>query len=138
MNDLDLSNKTLLMIGAGAYAQDIKSYKQEMGFKVITVGKYEEDPRLSFRDEHYCIDRTDVNGLINLVNSIGIDGIFVGSSEQYASVAIDVSERTNAKFYANRTQWAIMQNKAKFKKLFEMINFNTYASFSHIFRCFQS
>lgn len=113
---MDLSSKTLLMLGGGAYARDVFKYKNEAGFRVITVGE-KEDPRTSvFSDKHYFCSRTDVEELTRIVDQENIDGIFVGSSEEYASVAITLSERTNANFYATRKQWDILQNKARFKQ----------------------
>ena len=113
---MDLSKKTLLMLGGGAYAKDVCQYKKESGFRVVTVGE-KEDPRTSiFSDKHYFSSRTDIDELSKIVDIEKVDGIFVGSSEEYASVAITLSEKTNAHFYATRKQWDILQNKARFKQ----------------------
>lgn len=120
---MDLSNKKLLMLGGGAYAKDVKAYKDEAGFLVYSVGKT-EDPRMaSLVDKHFYIERTDVNSIVKLVEEELIDGIFVGSSENYASIAIDVCERSRANFYATRKQWDILQNKAKFKEYARLSGF---------------
>ena len=104
------------MIGGFAYADHLKKYKDEKGFTVITVG-YSQDARAEgLSDKHYFIDRTDIQGIVDIVRKESIDGIFVGSSEVYVNVAIAVCEQTNARFYVKREQWDIVSNKAKFKE----------------------
>ena len=113
---MDLRNRTLLMIGGGAYAEHVRKYKEEKGFSVVSVGKY-EDPRMrGLVDRQYAIDRKDVQAIADVVRKENVDGLFVGSSEEYVSIAIDVCEITNARFYVNRKQWDVISNKAEFKK----------------------
>lgn len=113
---MDLKNRKLLMIGGGAYAAHVKQYKEEKGFIVISVGKYEDSRMTGLVDKQYSVDRKDVRAIADIVRKENIDGIFVGSSEEYASIAIDVCEITNARFYVEREQWDIVSNKAEFKK----------------------
>lgn len=113
---MELKHKKLLMIGGGAYANHIKQYKDEVGFTVISIEKYADPRMMDLVDKRYPVDRKDVESIIEIVNKEKIDGIFVGSSEEYASIAIDVCEKTNARFYVNREQWNIVSNKARFKE----------------------
>lgn len=113
---LDLRGKKLLVIGGGAYYKHLKDYKEEKGFIVIAVGDYEDDRAKGLVDVFYRVSRTDVAGIVNVVKAENVDGIFVGSSERYAQVAIEVCEQTNARFYANREQWNIIANKRLFKQ----------------------
>ena len=80
------------MIGGGAYANHIMQYKSVAGFEVYSIGKYADRRMKDLIDKHFYIDRTDVQGIVKLVRQEGIDGIFVGSSEEYASIALDVCE----------------------------------------------
>lgn len=104
------------MIGGGAYADHIKKYKEVAGFTVISIEKYPEPRMADLVDKRYAVDRRDVEGIIEVVKKEKIDGIFVGSSEEYVSKAIDICEKTNARFYVNREQWDIISNKARFKE----------------------
>ena len=111
-----LSNKKLLIIGGGAYAKHLREYKDAQGFTVISVGDT-IDPRANgLVDKHYYVNRKDVKSIAEVVKKEHIDGIFVGSSEEYVSIAIDVCEITDARFYVTREQWDIVANKAKFKE----------------------
>ena len=113
---LDLSKKTLLLMGGGAYTKGIKSYKDKMGFRIVAVGKDANNPITRIADVSYVMDTHDVNGIVEIVKKEHVDGIFVGSSEVNISPAIEVSESTGARFYVNRQQWDTVSNKAKFKE----------------------
>lgn len=115
-NTLDLQNKILLVIGGGAYYKHLQEYKELKGFKVIAVGKYEDDRAKGLVDVFHKVDRTDVEAIANVVREEGVDGLFVGSSEEYAQIAIDVCSRTGALFYATQEQWDIISNKRLFKQ----------------------
>ena len=113
---INLRGKKLLVIGGGAYYKHLKEYKDKKGFTVIAVGDYEDERAKGLVDSFYSVSRTDVAGIVDVVKAENVDGIFVGSSERYAQVAIDVCEQTNARFYATRKQWDIISNKRLFKQ----------------------
>ena len=115
-NPMDLKGKKLLVIGGGAYYKHLKEYKDKKGFTVIAVGDYEDERAKGLVDSFHSVSRTDVAGIVNVVKAENIDGIFVGSSERYAQVAIEVCEQTSARFYATRKQWDIIANKRLFKQ----------------------
>lgn len=120
---MNLENRTLLIIGGGAYAEHIKKYKAKQKFKVISVGLEQDSRAIGLSDKHYYIDRTDVKAISDVVLKESVDGIFVGSSESYADIAIDVCEQTGARFYVEREQWNIVSNKAKFKEFARISGF---------------
>lgn len=113
---MNLEHKTLLLMGGGAYANDIERYKNEMGFKIVAVGRDINTPISRLADKFYNVNTQDVEKVIDVVEREKVDGIFVGSSEINISPAITVSEQTNARFYATRKQWDILANKARFKE----------------------
>ena len=113
---LDLKDRKLLVIGGGAYYKHLKEYKKTKGFKVISVGKYEDDRAKGLVDAFYKVNRTDVEAIANVVRKERVDGIFVGSSEEYAQIAIDVCNRTGSRFYSTQEQWDIISNKRLFKE----------------------
>lgn len=114
---MDLNNKTLLLMGGGAYATGIKKYKDEKGFRVVALGRDAGTPIAKIADAFYQIDTQNVDAVCEVVEKEKVDGIFVGSSEVNIDPAITVSERTGCHFYANREQWDIISDKAEFKKL---------------------
>ncbi len=113
---MDLKDKKLLLMGGGAYANDIKRYKEEQGFKIVALGRDANTPIAKIADVSYQIDTQDVDAVCDVVKKEGVSGIFVGSSEVNIDPAIKVSERTGCHFYTNRKQWDILANKAKFKE----------------------
>ena len=114
---MDLKNKTLLLMGGGAYVNGIKKYKDAKGFRLVALGRDADTPIAKISDAFYHIDTQDVDAVVEVVKKEKIDGIFVGSSEVNIDPAITVSERTGCHFYSNREQWDIISDKSEFKKL---------------------
>ena len=114
---MELKNKTLLLMGGGAYVKGIQKYKDEKGFRVIALGRDADTPIAKISEMFYHVDTQNVDEVVEIVKKEGVDGIFVGSSEVNIDPAITVSERTGCHFYANREQWDIISDKAEFKKL---------------------
>jgi len=112
---MELKNRTLLLMGGGAYSNDIKRYKDEKGFKIVALGRDANTPIAKISDAFYQIDTQNVDAVTEVVTKERVDGIFVGSSEINIDPAITVSERTGCNFYTTRKQWDILANKAKFK-----------------------
>lgn len=114
---MNLKDKTLLLMGGGAYVKGIKKYVDEKGFRIVALGKDANTPIAKIADSFYNIDTQDVDAVVEVVKKEGVDGIFVGSSEVNIDPAITVSERTGCNFYSTRKQWDIISDKAEFKKL---------------------
>lgn len=114
---MELKNKTLLLMGGGAYVNGIKKYKDAKGFRLVALGRDADTPIAKISDAFYHIDTQDVDAVVEVVKKEKIDGIFVGSSEVNIDPAITVSERTGCHFYSNREQWDIISDKSEFKKL---------------------
>lgn len=112
---MDLKNRTILLMGGGAYAKDIAAYQEKTGFRIVTVGRDKDTPISRMADAFYNVDTQNVDAVVDIVEKEKVDGIFVGSSEVNISPAIDVSERSRARFYATRAQWDVLADKAKFK-----------------------
>lgn len=113
---MKLENKTLLLMGGGAYARDIQRYKEEKGFRIVALGRDADTPIARIADAFYHVDTQNVDEVVKVVDKEKINGIFVGSSEVNIDPAITVSERTGCNFYVNRKQWDILANKAQFKQ----------------------
>lgn len=113
---MELTRKTLLLMGGGAYAKDIKKYKDEKGFRIVALGRDADTPIARISDAFYQVDTQNVDAVCEVVEKERVDGIFVGASEVNIDPAITVSERTGCHFYTNRAQWDILANKARFKE----------------------
>lgn len=113
---MDLKNKTLLLMGGGAYARDIVAYKNEAQFRIVALGRDANTPIAAIADAFYQVDTQDVDAVVDVVNKENVQGIFVGSSEVNIDPAITVSERTGCHFYTTRKQWDVLANKAQFKE----------------------
>lgn len=121
---MNLKDKTLLLMGGGAFAQDLKKYAADTGFKMIAVGA---DPsRLEqITDETFKIDTQDVDSLERLIKKKGVDGIFVGTTEVNIPPAIELARRTGANFYATKEQWDVLADKVMFKHLLQEFEIGT-------------
>ncbi len=113
---MDLKNKTLLLMGGGAYARDIEKYKNETGFRIVALGRDANTPIAKISDVFYQIDTQDVDRVVEVVKKEDVKGIFVGSSEVNIAPATKVSEITGVNFYTTAEQWDILANKAEFKR----------------------
>lgn len=127
---MELKGKKLLLIGGGAYADDIRKYKIEKEFQVYTIGDFEDKRVMDFTDKFFQINRKDVERISQMVIEEGVHGIFCGSSEEFISVAIDVAEKTNANFYVTREQWDLVSNKARFKEIARKYGFPVIPEFN--------
>ncbi len=114
---MELNEKTLLLMGGGAYVKGIKKYKDEKGFRVVALGRDSNTPIAKIAEKFYHVDTQDVDSVVEIVKKENVDGIFVGSSEVNIDPAITVSERTGCHFYSTREQWDIISDKAQFKEL---------------------
>ena len=112
---MEIQNRTLLLMGGGAYARDIEKYKKEKNFRIVALGRDADTPIARIADAFYQVDTQNVDGVVEVVEKEGVNGIFVGSSEVNIDPAITVSQRTGCYFYTNREQWDILANKARFK-----------------------
>lgn len=113
---MNLQDKTLLLMGGGAYAAGIKKYRDEKGFRIVALGRDADTPIAKLADAFYQIDTQNVDAVCEVVKKENINGIFVGSSEVNIYPAIEVSRRTGAYFYTTRELWDVLADKAKFKE----------------------
>lgn len=113
---MTLTGKTLLLMGGGAYANDIERYKKEKNFRIVALGRDADTPISRISDAFYQVNTQDIDGVCEVVRKENVDGIFVGSSEVNIAPAIKVAEITGTRFYVDQKQWDILANKAEFKR----------------------
>lgn len=112
---MELTGKTLLLMGGGAYAKDIVRYKKEKNFRIVSLGRDSNTPIAQISDAFYQVDTQNIEGVVEVVKKEKVDGIFVGASEVNIAPATRVSELTGARFYTTQEQWDILADKATFK-----------------------
>lgn len=114
---MDLTAKTLLLMGGSAYSQSISAYAKKAGFKTVAVGNVENSAYKMISDRSFMIDTHDIDAVVKIVREEHCDGIFVGASEANIIPAITVAERTGIHFYTDRKLWNLLSNKRAFKDL---------------------
>lgn len=112
---MELKDKTLLLMGGGAYAKDIVRYKNEKNFRIVSLGRDSNTPIANISDAFYRVDTQNIDGVVEVVRKEKVDGIFVGASEVNIAPATRVSQLTGARFYTTQEQWDILADKATFK-----------------------
>ena len=114
---MDLSGKTLLLMGGSAYSSSIERYAKEAKFKIIAVGNDPNAPYHKIADKAYGISTMEIEKIVEIVKQEHCDGVFVGASEVNIPCAIEVCERTGIHFYTDRKLWSLLSNKRLFKEL---------------------
>ena len=117
MKALDLKSKTLLLMGGSAYFKGIKKYKDEAGFRIVTVGRDPTSPISKIADVYYQIDTHNVDEVVAIAKKEKVDGIFVGASETNIVVAIQVAKLSGVRFYVDEEQWNLISDKGSFKNI---------------------
>ena len=61
---MELTGKTLLLMGGGAYARDIEKYKKEKNFRIVALGRDADTPIARIADAFYQVDTQNVDGVV--------------------------------------------------------------------------
>lgn len=112
--------KKLLVLGARSLGSfDIVEYAKSLGAYVIITDYPEVDdlPVKHLADEYWLISTADQEVLYKKAFDCQLDGVVSGVHEFNLSIAMELAERLNLPFYANRKQWDICSNKDRFKEL---------------------
>lgn len=113
--------KKLLVLGSNVGSIDIVKYARCEGAYTI-VADYlppEKSPAKVVANEHWLISTTDINTLYEKCIEYHIDGIFAGVSEINLISSMQLSEMLGLRFYCNKEQWDLIENKASFRTLCE-------------------
>ena len=113
------AGKKLLILGSNVGSSDIVKYAQKEGAYTI-VADYlppEKSAAKLIADEHWLISTTDIDTLYTKCIENKINGVFAGISELNLLNSMVLSEKLGLRFYCNREQWDLVENKACFRKL---------------------
>jgi len=131
--DYNFKNKKLLVMGGKPQgSDDIVKYAKSRGAYVIVTDYLdaESSPAKKYADECWNISTADVDALYERSKKIGIDGVVAGVHEFNISKTIDLAERLNLPFYAERKHWDICSNKDSFKNLCRKFDIPVVEEFS--------
>ena len=113
------AGKKLLILGSNVGSSDIVKYAKKEGAYTI-VADYlppEKSAAKLIADEHWLISTTDIDTLYTKCIENKINGVFAGISELNLLNSMVLSEKLGLRFYCNRKQWNLVENKACFRKL---------------------
>ena len=117
-NDVrELEGKRLLILGGTSASLDIVRLAQSMGAYVIVTDEADARLRVSkqIADEVSMTSTDDMQGLMEIIKTKKVDGVFCGPSEFNLKNVIELCELANLPCYATPAQWEICSNKETFK-----------------------
>ena len=112
-----LKNKKLLILGGTSASLDIVKVAKSMGVYTVVTDDQQCGVAKDIADEACMVSTTDMDGLLDLIRTKSIDGVFCGPSEFNILNAMRICELAGLPFYCTREQWDICSNKASFKRL---------------------
>lgn len=116
--------KRILMLG-GAFSQiPAIQYAKDAGYYVITCDYLPDNPGHRYADEYHNVSTTDLDGVLNLAESLDIDGIVAYASDPAAMTASYVAEKLGLPGNTSEVT-KIFSEKDHFRKFLCNHNFNT-------------
>ena len=118
---MSLNGKRLLLLGGSNSVEDIRRFADAHGITLLATAhpRYGQTALKKIADEAYDVNAVDVPGLVALVKSARIDGIFPGCNEDIMPYAIAAAEACGLPVYCTAAVWDNCANKAKFKAMCE-------------------
>lgn len=113
----NLKGKRLLLLGGGSWATAIKAFADANGITLIATGNNPNGGIFDIADESYHVDSTDAVAMKQLIREKGIDGVYLGGSEQVLSCASQYVVELGLPCYCTKEQWDAFENKLQFKSL---------------------
>lgn len=116
--------KRILMLG-GAFSQiPAIKYAKDAGYYVITCDYLPNNPGHKYADEYHNVSTTDLEGVLNLAESLNIDGVVAYASDPAAITASYVSEKMGLPGNSLQTT-KIFSEKDLFRSFLRDYSFNT-------------
>lgn len=116
MMNLNLLGKRLLVLGGSNNALDIRRYCDETGVILLAAGRPVAGRMAEVADETFEADIYNEEEVLNVTIKSKADGIFVCGNENVISCVINVTQKLNLPFYADRGVWDCVMNKRFFKQ----------------------
>lgn len=116
---MDLTGKKLLFFdGSGLAASAVKRAK-ELGVKTIVANYYspELSPAKLIADEHWEVNFSETDNMVELIKKNGIDGIFVGWTDSHLPYYAEICKKAGLPCCGTTEQFDILSNdKRRFKQ----------------------
>jgi len=117
--------KKLLLLTAKVDELNLLLTAKKLGYYVVTTGNAPQQPGHRYADKYVPFDYSDYDGLTNLADELGIDGVLQGCSDNCALSAAYVCEKLGLPGHDTFKNAEIIHHKDKFKTF---VNENDIAS----------
>lgn len=119
MIQTDLRGKRLLVMGGMQFSCEIIIKAKAMGI-VVGVADYNtvaDSPGKQISDEHYEVNITDVDAVVNLIKDAKFDGVIVGFNDMLLPYYADICKNAGLPCYGTKEQFETLIDKARYKTL---------------------
>ena len=113
---MDLKGKKLLLFGGINHAMEIIKAAHEMGVLVYVTDYNKTSPAKLIADKAFTVSTTDIDAVVALCKSEGIDGIITGFIDSMLPYCAEVCKRLGMPFWATKEQLDICSIKDHFKE----------------------
>lgn len=118
----DLVGKRLLVLGGGLASYDVVKTAKAAGIYTVVADYYENGAAKEIADEAVVVSTVDMEGLLKVIKSKSIDGVFCGPSEFNLLNTLKLCKMAGLPFYATQEQWDKCSDKALFKAMCRQYN----------------
>ena len=114
-----MASKRLLILGGMRLSCEIVDKAREMGVTTVVAdyNEPENSPAKRIADEHYPLNITDVDAVVEFIKEKHIDGVIVGFNDMLLPYYADICERSNLPCYGNKEQFELLTDKKLYKSL---------------------
>lgn len=116
--------KKLMLLGGIRYLIPVIKKAQKMGIYVITCDNIPGNIAHMYSDEHYYINITDKEAVLQWAQKLNIDGILSFACDPGVVTAAYVAEKMGLPFQGSYKSVTILQNKGLFREFLATHNFN--------------
>lgn len=111
-----LEKMKVLILGGYMHMVSVVETAQKMGLYTIVVDRDAGSPAKAVADQSYDVSTDDLERLVEIAKSEGINGVFNGFDDINTWHALALCEKLDLPFYATREQLAICSDKEHFKQ----------------------
>lgn len=115
----NLKGKRILVMGGMRISCEIIRKAQAMGL-IVGVADYnsvEDSPGKQIADEHYEVNITDVDAVVELIKYAKFDGVIVGFNDMLLPYYAEICRQTGLPCYGTKEQFEILTDKGKYKTI---------------------
>lgn len=125
----DLTNKRLLVLSGGTWANEIKKVAEKYNLVIISSSQG-YSPLQEIADELYDFDPLNAENMKGIIIDKKIDGVYLGGNEAVIQEASKYLRELELNSYCTPEQFDILHNKKKFKKLCQEMDLPVVPAYS--------